>query len=152
MTDNTPFVGNLKFQGSDDGVSYDDLWTIDANIHEGWNTKNWEEGEKPSYNRFRFYSAVAGGCRIGEIEAHGVLAIDDDNDSYDCGVSVFVEDQEYPVNSVNVAASSTPELESISPRFGSVLGGEEVTFTGTGFSDSATITITIDDINCEVSA
>jgi hypothetical protein len=37
LTDNTPFDGNLVFQGSNDGSSWDDLWTIDANIHEGWN-------------------------------------------------------------------------------------------------------------------
>ena len=54
LNDNTPFVGNLVLQGSDDGAVYDDLWTIDANIHEGWNSMSWEEGEKPSYNRFRF--------------------------------------------------------------------------------------------------
>ena len=53
LNDNTPFVDNLVLQGYD-GASYTDLWTIDANIHEGWNSYEWEEGSKPSYNAYRF--------------------------------------------------------------------------------------------------
>ena len=37
LNDNTPFVGNTVLEGSDDGATYDELWVIDANIHEGWN-------------------------------------------------------------------------------------------------------------------
>ena len=89
---------------------------------------------------------------MGEIDAQGVLAIDDDNDSYSCPVNVIVFDEVTSANPVTVNAATTPELESISPRFGSVLGGEEITFTGTGFSDSATVTVTLDDIDCAVTA
>lgn len=47
----------------------------------------------------------------------------------------------------------TPLLESIEPRFGGVLGGDSVTFTGTGFSDQTDLyTIIIDGIECEVTA
>ena len=40
----------------------------------------------------------------------------------------------------------------MSTRFGSVLGGESVTFTGTNFHDSNTITVTIDNRVCAVTA
>jgi len=31
------FVGLLKFQGSRDGVTYTDIFTVGQEIHEGWN-------------------------------------------------------------------------------------------------------------------
>lgn len=43
LIDKNPFDGNLKFQGSDDGVTFDDLWLIDAAVHEGWNSKDFDE-------------------------------------------------------------------------------------------------------------
>jgi hypothetical protein len=47
----------------------------------------------------------------------------------------------------------TPNLESISPRYGSVEGGTEVTFTGEDFvTDTSLYTITLDGIDCPVSA
>jgi hypothetical protein len=47
----------------------------------------------------------------------------------------------------------TPTLDSISPRYGSVYGGDYITFTGEGFSDNIDdITVLIDDIECVVSS
>jgi hypothetical protein len=49
--------------------------------------------------------------------------------------------------------SESALLTSISPRVGTVLGGDVLTFTGKGFvSDIAKYRITIDGINCPVSA
>ena len=42
MFDKTPYVGGLVFQGSDDGASFTDLWTIDASVHEGWNSHDFD--------------------------------------------------------------------------------------------------------------
>jgi len=57
------------------------------------------------------------------------------------------------LNSVDIVGSLTSAIDSISPRFGKVTGGTEVTFTGTGFvTDSSLVTVTIDGINCPVSA
>ena len=56
LVNKTPFVGNLVFQGSDDGVNFTDLWTIDMSVHEGWNTKEFEE-DRPSFNIYRFAGA-----------------------------------------------------------------------------------------------
>jgi len=53
---------------------------------------------------------------------------------------------------VTYDAAKTPVLTSMSSRFGSVLGGESITFTGTGFDDAATTTVLIDDRSCSVTA
>ena len=54
-------------------------------------------------------------------------------------------------NAVTYSDAVTPNLTAISPRFGTVQGGEPVTFTGTGFPTvTADITITIDGIDCPV--
>ena len=52
------------------------------------------------------------------------------------------------LEAVTFDSTSTPVLTSMSDRFGSVLGGESITFTGTGFSSSATTTVLIDDKEC----
>jgi len=44
MIDKSPYVGSLVFQGSDDGATFTDLWTIDSAVHEGWNYHDFEEG------------------------------------------------------------------------------------------------------------
>ena len=46
----------------------------------------------------------------------------------------------------------TPVLTGMSERYGSVLGGETVEFYGTGFSSSATTTVTIDNRVCSVTS
>jgi hypothetical protein len=57
------------------------------------------------------------------------------------------------MNSVEYLGLLTPSLDEISPRFGTVVGGTEVTFSGTSFStDTAAYTIIIDGITCPVSA
>lgn len=49
--------------------------------------------------------------------------------------------------------TATPLLEKIEPRFGKVLGGTEVTFTGKNFSPTKEDnTVIIDGITCVVSA
>ena len=77
LVDKSPFEDNLVFQGSDDGVTFTDLWTIDKSVHEGWNALDFED-DQPSYNIYRFQGAIAGSCRIGEVKLHGVESIDDD--------------------------------------------------------------------------
>jgi hypothetical protein len=41
---------------------------------------------------------------------------------------------ETSLNSVEYVGSITPTLTAVYPRHGTVVGGTEVTFTGTGFS------------------
>jgi len=56
-------------------------------------------------------------------------------------------------NKVNYLNTLTPSLTSITPRFGTVVGGTTVKFAGTGFSSVLTDNkIMIDGIECVVSA
>jgi len=62
-------------------------------------------------------------------------------------------DTETSLNDVVYKGSLTPSLSAISPRFGTVVGGTEVTFTGTDFtSDTSLYSIIIDGIDCPVSS
>jgi len=59
----------------------------------------------------------------------------------------------HQLNDVEYVGSITPALSGVSPRFGTVTGGTEITFSGTGFSDDISkYTIIIDGIECPVSA
>ena len=149
LIDKNPFDGNLKFQGSDDGVTFDDLWLIDAGVHEGWNTKDFDE-EQPSYNIYRFQGAIAGSCRIGEVKLHGVESIDNDDESFTCTPKLNVDGVVTELNPVTYDTAFTPVLTSVSNRFASVLGGEQIEFYGTGFSSSASTTIMIDNRECVI--
>ena len=151
LVDKTPFVGNLVFQGSDDGVTFTDLWTIDKSVHEGWNSKDFETN-RPSYHIYRFQGANSGSCRLGEVKLHGVESIDDDNSSYACTPKLIIDSVTTELNPVTFDETYTPVLTSMSDRYGSVLGSESVTFYGTNFSDTATTTVTIDNRACAVTS
>lgn len=151
LIDKTPFVGNLVFQGSDDGVTFTDLWNINQSVHEGWNTKDFEE-DRPSFNIYRFQGGKAGSCRIGEVRIHGVESIDSDTNTYSCTPKMSVDGVVTELEPVTYDSAFTPVLTGMSTRFGSVLGGETVEFYGTGFSDTAITTVTIDNRVCAVSS
>jgi hypothetical protein len=52
---------------------------------------------------------------------------------------------------VTYSAAVTPKLVGISPRFGTVVGGTDITFSGTGFvTDIAAYAILIDGKVCVV--
>jgi hypothetical protein len=74
----------------------------------------------------------------------------DSADSTQCTPKLFLDgsSQDLP-NPVTYTSATTPLLEAISPRHGTVVGGDDVTFTGTGFSSDITdYKITIDGIDC----
>ena len=149
LLDKSPFSDNLVFQGSDDGVTFTDLWAIDKSVHEGWNSHDFEE-EQPSYNIYRFQGSVSGSCRIGEVKLHGIESIDNDETSYSCTPKLIIDEAVTELNPVTFDAAYTPVLTGMSTRFGSVLGGEQVTFEGTGFSSTAATTVMIDNRECVV--
>ena len=153
MIAKAPYVGNLVFQGSnDDGATFDDLWAVDAGVHEGWNSHDFEDGAQPSYNIYRFQGAASGSCRVGEIKLHGVESIDSDDSSYTCTPKLVLDGSSTDLNPVVFDATVTPVLTGMSARYGSVLGSESVEFFGTGFSSSATTTVTIDNRPCTVTS
>ena len=137
------------FQGSDDGVTFTDLWNIDKSVHEGWNSLDFEENQ-PSYNIYRFQGSIAGSCRIGEVKLHGIESIDNDDSSYSCTPKLLIDDTVTELNPITFDSAYTPVLTGMSSRFGSVLGNEQVEFYGTGFSGSATTTVMIDNRECVI--
>lgn len=152
LTDKTPFVDDLVFQGSDDGVAFTDLWVVDKSVHEGWNVHDFEDGSEPSFNIYRFAGASNGSCRIGEVRLLGIESIDSDTAQHSCTPKLTVDGVTTDLNPVIFDDALTPVLTSMSDRYGSVLGGETITFYGTGFSSTATTTVSIDNRDCAVSS
>lgn len=158
LTSKTPYVDNLEFQGSDDGGStWTSLHTFGEELHEGWNYIDYRDDDvvKPGYNSYRFAGSESGACRITEYKLHGVEAMAESSDSHVCTPKIFLGTTELtsttPLNDVTYSAASTPKLLSISPRFGSVLGGTTVTLTGENLLGGAT-TVLFDDRECTVTS
>jgi hypothetical protein len=149
----TNFVGQLSFQGSNDGTTYQTIFTVSEEIHEGWNYKTFNPGQEPKYRFYRFFGKAIGSCQVGEIAFRGVEVIDSTSSSYNtCPIELVINSQT-PIllssNSVTYTSTLTPLLQAITPRYGNVKGGELVTFSGTGFdSDITKYTILIDGRAC----
>jgi hypothetical protein len=148
-------INNLKFQGSSDGVTYSDIFTVGQEIHEGWNYYSYPEGQELKYRFYRFFGNATGSCtNVGEVSFRGVEVIDSNAETYSsCPIELTLNNTA-PLTltgTVNYKAALTPLLTSISPRFGTVKGGENVTFTGVNFvSDTTQYSIKIDGRTCSV--
>ena len=71
-----------------------------------------------------------------------IYDIDEDNDTdteVTCSVSLTIGEETENLDNISVkyTAQNTPILDSLSTRFVSVLGGDEVTFTGQGFESGS---------------
>jgi hypothetical protein len=141
-----PFLNVLKLVGWD-GSAWHTLWTADHSLHEGWNVQNFATGSEPLYYKYRYTGTTAGSCRLGEVVFNGLVAVTSTSDSYSCPVNLVVGSSSTNLNAVTYASTHTPTIASISPRYGSVLGNELITITGTNFVSGST-TVTIDDIDC----
>jgi len=82
----------------------------------------------------------------------GVESIDASTDTHACKPKLHFDGTVKELsNDVTYSSAITPMLSSISPRYGTVVGGDDVTFTGTGMSAITTdYTIVIDGITCPV--
>jgi hypothetical protein len=128
------FVDSLIFQGSSDGSTWTGIDTVSQEIHEGFNylTYDDEDGETmPRYQYYRFYNSQVGGCEIGEIEMTGWVVLEDDQSSMTCTPSLTYGETTISVaeSTVTYEADATVVISDISPRWGSVLGSETITFT-----------------------
>jgi hypothetical protein len=82
-----------------------------------------------------------------------VETIQNEDSTYTCAAKAVVNDTEVTLNTVEYQGTLTTNLASISPRYGPVTGGTSITFSGTNFpTDTSLYTITLDGINCPVSA
>jgi hypothetical protein len=84
----------------------------------------------------------------------GIEVIDDNNPTYECPAALVMKGEtEIALKPVKMVGSKTPTINSMSPRFGTVTGGTDVTFTGINFvTDISKYTVVIDGITCPVSA
>ena len=93
---------------------------------------------------------------MNEIKFTGVETIDSDLPSFGCEAKIMFQGAEKVLTEfsgeVTYIGALTPKLVAMSPRFGTVTGGTDVTFSGSGFSAvPAENSITIDGIDCPVS-
>jgi hypothetical protein len=110
---------------------------VGKEIHEGWNYMNYPAGQELKYRFYRFFGTGAGSCIVGEVSLRGYEVIDSSLSSHTCGVSLTINGGAAAIpltGSVTYQSTVTPLLKSISPRFGSVVGNELITFEGEGFS------------------
>ena len=91
---------------------------------------------------------------MNEIKFTGVETIDNDEEQFGCKAKIEFQGSKQNLTqagSVFYTGAMTPKLTSISPRFGPVTGGTDVTFAGSGFSLVTTENkITIDGFDCPV--
>ena len=59
---------------------------------------------------------------------------DSSSDSVTCTPTLHIGDQTTTLNDITYSKASTPTLTNIDKRYGSVLGGETITFKGDKFS------------------
>jgi hypothetical protein len=76
---------------------------------------------------------------------------DSTDDEVSCKPKLTIGGETTELNApVTYSASVTPVLKEMNKRYGTVLGGDELELTGTGFRKTATVLI--DGEECEVSA
>jgi hypothetical protein len=152
--DKAELVNITTFQGSNDNTTFTTLFTVDENLHSGWNYHIWESADEyPKYRYYRFHGTSSGACAINEITFTGVETIDNEDSTYTCAAKVIIDEEETSLNTVEYQGSLTANLQAISPRFGTVEGGDVLTFTFDSVpTDTSLYTITIDGIDCPVSA
>lgn len=154
MTDKpTNFVNILKFQESSDGTTWTDVWTADMYLREGWNVIMPDEPTTSNY--YRFFAATYKACQINEIQLIGNVVENTNATSKTCDVQVTISGSSAQTfsSAVTYTDAATPLVTDMSMRYGTYLGGDTLTITGTGFSGStSTSHVTIDGIECTVTA
>jgi len=117
------YVGITKFQGSQDGVTYTDIFTVGEEIHEGWNYYSFNDNNDLKYRYYRVYGASKSACAIGELKLRGVEVIDDNNSAYSsCPINLSLNgDSDIAITgTITYSAAKTPLLTAITPRYGQV--------------------------------
>jgi len=91
IQDKSIYADETKLQGSNDGTTYTDIFTMDENIHDGWNYHKWTDpADYPRYRYYRFYGTKAGSCVINEIKATGVVTVDSPDQNKACSAVVDI--------------------------------------------------------------
>lgn len=80
----------------------------------------------------------------------GTVVVNDANSQYQCTPQIFIDGQSTDLNPVTFDEALTPVLSGMDKRFGSVLGGDTVTFTGSNFSAVGNASVLIDNRECVI--
>jgi len=93
---------------------------------------------------------------VGEVSLRGYEVIDSTATSHTCTAQLMLNSVLPPIEltgDIIYQAAKTPLLKSITPRFGTVVGGETVTFSGENFSSLAgDYSVLIDGRVCTVTS
>ena len=108
-----------------------------------------------SFRYFRLYKPLAPSTfAINEIQFYGVLVYNTGSVDASCPLQVFASPTSIPVNSttfINYKDSLTSLLTKVDPKYGTTLGGVNVTLTGTNFGNLISdISVLIDGVSCKV--
>jgi IPT/TIG domain. len=108
-----------------------------------------------SFRYFRLYKPLAPSTfAINEIQFYGVLVYNTGSIDASCPLQVFASPTSIPVNSttfINYKDSLTSLLTKVDPKYGTTLGGVNVTLTGTNFGNLISdISVLIDGVSCKV--
>lgn len=119
------YDGLLVFQGSnDDFTTAVDIFTVGAEIHEGWNSYS---VNKSTFRSYRLFNSAANGCNnIGELKLYGKEVIESDSSTIFCTVEILdVQTGGYSAinQDINYDLSLTSYVTDVLPRYGSVEGG-----------------------------
>jgi hypothetical protein len=114
-------------------------------------------GQEPKYRYYRYFGKAKGSCMVGEVAFRGVEVIDDNSSTYSsCPIELILNGSASPISiggTVTYSSTNTPLLTSISPRYGTVKGGEEITFTGSNFATDTTLySILLDGKSCAITS
>lgn len=142
ISNRAQYADNLVFEGYNTadatGADVHFLFNVTNSVHEGWNYHTFDPANKPNYRyyRFRGLGNASGPCRIYEVTLSGLEVIQDNNPTYACMPKVIMNGEPSVSSSsaVTFENTKTAKLTAITPRYGSRLGGETITFTGTGLS------------------
>jgi len=92
--------------------------TLDATIHEGWNTFEWTTA-KPAYSKYK-WSGTTGACRFGEIKYTGIVSVDSTATSQQCTPKLVIGTTSVDLSTITYSDAKTATITSIVPRYGAV--------------------------------
>jgi hypothetical protein len=90
ITNRDQYEGNLVFEGYNErdatGEDVTEIFTVNEEVHEGWNYVDFEEGKYPNFRfyRFRGLGGASGPCRIHELTFTGLEVIQNEDETYQC--------------------------------------------------------------------
>jgi hypothetical protein len=139
------------FQGSNDQSSWTTLATVDQTIHTGWNVLKSEDSTN-AYRYIRFLHNSTSQCKIAEFQLYGVTYSDLSVTLASQAVDVIYQDganTQTFTGALEFRDDHTPVVDLVSPRYGDIHGGYDITLTGANLN-SATPVVTIDGVSCTI--